>query len=128
VHALFVNRDPDRVPVLVDDLPSGLRNEIAALDLSRRDLTRLGASLILIHGRSDPLVPYTESLALARSAGPAGSRLYLLDDLDHVDLGAPGLGDLATLLRATYRILAERDAAPRPAGPVSLRIGARQSL
>jgi pimeloyl-ACP methyl ester carboxylesterase len=128
VHALLVNRDPDRVPALVADLPSGLRDEIAALDLSRRDLTRLGAPLILIHGRSDPLVPYTESLALARAAGPAGARLYLLDDLDHVDLGAPGLGDLATLLHATYRILAERDAAPRPAGPVLLRIGAHPSL
>jgi pimeloyl-ACP methyl ester carboxylesterase len=124
VHALFVNRDPDRVPALIADLPSGLGDEIAALDLSRRRLARLHAPLILIHGHSDPLVPYTESLALARAAGPAGAHLYLLDGLDHVDIGVPGLGDLATLLHATYRILSERDAAPRPAGPVSLRTGA----
>lgn len=124
VHGLFVNRDPNRVPALIADLPSSLGDEIALLDLARRDLTRLGAPLILIHGRSDPLVPYTESLALARAAGPSGARLYLLDALDHVDLGAPGLGDLATLSRATHHILVERDAAQPPAGPVTLRINA----
>jgi pimeloyl-ACP methyl ester carboxylesterase len=122
VHALLVNRDPERVPALIAALPPGLAREIAALDLARRDLGRLAAPLILIHGRTDPLVPYTESLALARAAGPAGASVHLIDGLDHVDLGPAGLGDLATLLRATYRILAERDAAPPPAGPVALSV------
>jgi alpha-beta hydrolase superfamily lysophospholipase len=125
VHALLVNRDPERVPALIAALPPGLAGEIAALDLARRDLGRLAAPLILIHGRTDPLVPYTESLALARAAGPAGpagASVHLIDGLDHVDLGPAGLGDLATLLRATYRILAARDAAPPPAGPVRLSV------
>lgn len=114
VHRLLVNRDPDRVPDLIAALPPPLRRQIRALDLAPRDLTRLDAHLILIHGRNDPLVPYTESIALARAVGPERSSLYLLDGLDHVDLGALGPGDIATLLRATYRTLTERDAAAAP--------------
>jgi pimeloyl-ACP methyl ester carboxylesterase len=121
IYAVFVNDDPDRVPELLAALPPRLRQEIAALDLAPLDLGRLRGDLILIHGRNDPLVPYTESVSLARAVGPERSRLYLLDGLQHVTLGAPGLGEVVTLLRAVYRVLAERDAAPAPAGVVTGR-------
>jgi pimeloyl-ACP methyl ester carboxylesterase len=113
VLALFVNRDPDRVPALVAALPTGLRAEIEALDLARRDLEGLSARLILVHGRDDALVPHTESVALADRLGPERARLHLLRDLQHVDLAAPGFADALSLLRVAYQVLAERDAAAR---------------
>jgi hypothetical protein len=112
VLALFTNRDPDRVPALIAALPETLRAEIAALDLARADLSGLEAELLLVHGRGDPLVPHTESRRLAaRLSGQA--RLFLLDGLDHVDLGASGPGDGITLLQVAYRLLAARDAVAR---------------
>ena len=44
---------------------------MAALDLSRADLSRLGARLILLHGRDDAIIPFTQSLALAAAAPAA---------------------------------------------------------
>jgi pimeloyl-ACP methyl ester carboxylesterase len=111
VLALFLNRDPDRVPALVAALPPAMRADIEALDLARRDLDALEARLILVHGRDDALVPYTESVALARRLGPGRARLHLLRNLQHVDLDAPGPGDALSLLRVAYSVLAERDAA-----------------
>jgi hypothetical protein len=111
VYRLLVNRDPERVPALVAELPPRLRSEILSLDLAGRDLTRLGADLILIHGRGDPMIPYTESVSLARAARPGSASLYLLGGLDHVNLGALGPGDVATLLRAAYRVLSKRESA-----------------
>jgi hypothetical protein len=121
VYRVFANRDPARVPALISDLPPRIRAEIGALDLAALDLRRLGAALILIHGLDDPLVPHTESLKLARAAGEDRSDVFLLRNLQHVDLAAPGPADLAALLGAAYRVLEERDriAAQRHAGPAS---------
>ncbi len=109
VHALLVNRDPEAVPALIAALPQGLRAEMAALDLSRADLSRLKAELILLHGRDDAIIPYTESLALAAAAPRDRVRLYLVGNLAHVELGPGGLLDSYRLLAATYRLLALRD-------------------
>ena len=110
VHALVVNRDPDRVAGLVARLPQAIRREMAALDLKGRDFTRLAARLILIHGRDDAVIPFSESSALA-AAVPAGqAALYLIDSLAHVDLGPSGIVDSVVLWRAVYRLLEARDA------------------
>lgn len=116
-YALFVNDDPDRVPELLAALPAPLLEEIEALDLARLDLGRLEARLILIHGRNDPMVPYTESVSLAGALPDDQAVLYLADDLPHVDFTIPGPGDALTLLLAAYRVLSERDAAPAPTLP-----------
>jgi fermentation-respiration switch protein FrsA (DUF1100 family) len=113
VYRLFTNRDPEAVPRLIDALPPRFAAEIRALDLSARDLSLLQGDLILIHGRDDPLVPYTESLRLAQAAGPERVSVHLLDDLDHVDIGAPGPGDLGRMLSAAYAVLAARDSVAR---------------
>jgi hypothetical protein len=72
------------------------------------------------------MVPYTESIGLARAAPEGASSVYLLGGLDHVDLGDLGPADIAALLRAAYRVLAERDqaaaVAPYP-GPRDRRPG-----
>ena len=109
VHALLANDDPDAVPALIAALPEAVRADMAALDLSRAELSRLAAELILLHGRDDAVIPYTESLALAAAAPEDRVSLCLVENLAHVDLGPGGLGDGLRLLRATYRLLALRD-------------------
>ncbi len=109
VHALLVNNDPEAVPALIAALPQRVREDMAALDLSRAELSRLQAELILLHGRDDAIIPYTESLALAAAAPRDRVTLCLIDNLSHVDLGPGGLLDSYRLLAATYRLLALRD-------------------
>jgi len=113
VTALLDNRDPDRVPALIDNLPEAVRGDLAALDLSRRDLSQLEARLLLVHGRDDPIIPSTESQAVA-AAAPEQTTLYLVDSLAHVELDPAGLVDGFRLWRAVYALLSERDAAPQP--------------
>jgi pimeloyl-ACP methyl ester carboxylesterase len=113
VTALLDNRDPDRVPALIGNLPEAVRGDLAGLDLSRADLSQLEARLLLVHGRDDPIIPSTESEALA-AAAPDGTSLYVVDSLAHVELDPAGLVDGFRLWRAVYRLLAFRDAAPEP--------------
>jgi fermentation-respiration switch protein FrsA (DUF1100 family) len=113
VAALLDNRDPDRVPALIANLPEAVRSDLEALNLSRRDLAQLDARLLLVHGRDDPIIPSTESEALA-AAAPDGTTLYVVDSLAHVELGPAGLVDGWKLWRAVYRLLALRDAGPKP--------------
>ncbi len=109
VHRLLVNTDPEAVPALIAALPRRVREDMAALDLSRADLSRLKAELILLHGRDDAIIPYTESQALAAAAPRDRVTLCLIDNLSHVELGPGGLLDSYRLLAATYRLLALRD-------------------
>ncbi|NNG04059.1 MAG: alpha/beta hydrolase [Inquilinus sp.] len=108
--ALLENEDPDAVPALIAALPPDLRDTFAALSPSHRDLRALRARLILVHGRDDPAVPFTESFALAAAVGPGQARLFLIDGLDHVDFRADlGFSDRLVLLEAAKAVLAERD-------------------
>lgn len=109
VHELLINRDPEAVPALIAALPQGVRDDMAALDVSRAALSRLEAALILLHGRDDAIIPYTESQALAAAAPAERVTLCLVDNLSHVDLGPGDLPDALRLLAATYRLLALRD-------------------
>jgi pimeloyl-ACP methyl ester carboxylesterase len=109
VYALLANRDPLKVPSLIAALPAPIRTEIATLDLKRRDLSRLGAEAILVHGRDDPIIPETESMALAEALPEGRGHLYLVDNLAHVDLAPAGLGDNLVLLGAAMRLLELRD-------------------
>jgi pimeloyl-ACP methyl ester carboxylesterase len=113
VMALLNNRDPERVPMLIDELPEAVRRDLAALDLAGRDLSQLEADLLLVHGRDDPIIPSTQSEALA-AAAPDGTALYVVDSLAHVELDPSGLIDGLRLWHAVYRLLALRDASPRP--------------
>ncbi len=110
VYALVANRDPHRVPRLIAALPEAVRRELAALDLKGRDFSGFAARLILIHGRDDAVIPYSESAALAAAVPEGRAALYLVDSLAHVDLGPTGIADTLILWRAIYRLLEERDA------------------
>lgn len=109
VLTLVENRDPERVPALLSALPDGVRARLAALDLARRDLSAIDAPVLLMHGRDDAVIPYTESLALRDALPPGQGELFLLDAFAHVDLGTPGTRDTLTLLGLIQAALAERD-------------------
>ncbi len=109
IIALLTNRDPDAVPALMGALPEKIVADMRGLDLAGRDLSALKAELILVHGRDDPVIPYTESEALAAAATGAETSLTLLDNLPHVDLATPGAEDALRLWSAAYRLLEERD-------------------
>ena len=65
-----INVDPARVPALVAALPDAMRTDMALLNPKAYDLSRLEAKLIL-NGRDDQIIPYSESVAL-EAAAPEG--------------------------------------------------------
>ena len=108
VLELISNRDPERVPALIEALPASIRAEIEALSLADRDLGRLKARLILVHGRDDSIIPATESEALAAAVGAGRARLFIVDGLAHVDLDLSAFSDAWTLWRAARALLSVR--------------------
>ena len=84
--SLLDNSDPARTPALIARLPAAIRADIDALNLANKDLAALKAKLILVHGRDDNIIPYTESLALTARLPEAQTDLFVVDALMHVDL------------------------------------------
>jgi len=114
VFRLLLNTDPERVPHLISELPPPLLAELRRLDLRSRNMADLKADLILLHGKDDALLPYSESIALAAAAGSDKAHLFVIDSLIHVELRAGGIVDLWKLWRASHLLLRERDAMHRP--------------
>ncbi len=85
IFDLAVNNDPDLVDSMLARLPLATRNEIDALDPSRHDLSGLKAHVLLVHGKDDPIIPWTESQALAKALPAGQAELYLVDAFGHVD-------------------------------------------
>jgi dienelactone hydrolase len=108
VLALVENRDPEAVTQLIAALPERVRGEIDALNLALYDLSKLRGHLILVHGRGDPLVPYSESQALAAAASNARVSLFLVDELGHVDFNAVSFDNGWKMWRAASALLGER--------------------
>jgi fermentation-respiration switch protein FrsA (DUF1100 family) len=107
VLALLQNRDPARVDALLDALPPETRALLEALSPARH-LGRTRARLLVVHGKEDPAIPFTESLRLA-AAAPGRSRLVLVDLIGHVEGQAPAwhrLVDLMRLWSVCYELLA----------------------
>ncbi len=100
--------DPARAARVLADLAPELRRQLEALSpLSvARDIR---APLVLVHGRGDRAVPYTESLRLA-AARPERTTLVLVGVLDHVEGGGPArwqdARDFLALWRVMYALLA----------------------
>lgn len=107
-RALFLlldNDDPDQVPERIAALPREYRDEFAALDLARRDLSGFPLRVILIHGVRDNIIPFSHAEALAGEVPNAS--LHAPRGLDHVALD-PGLMDTWRLWRAAADLLKER--------------------
>jgi pimeloyl-ACP methyl ester carboxylesterase len=106
-YDLLDNHLPARVPALLDKLPARMRNELQGINPAAHDLSRLRADVILLHGRGDNLIPFTESIALA-DALPAGqAQLFIIDGLAHVDF-RPKAHDVPQLLGAMQALLDQR--------------------
>ncbi len=105
VYEFATNTDRDRAPDLLARLPQGIQGKLDALDLANKDLSRLRAQLILVHGQNDDIVPYTQSVALEKAAPRA--RAHILRGLDHVEL-TTRLLDGWTLYCAVEALLGER--------------------
>ncbi len=104
---LLTNTTPARVPALLARLPALLRAEITALNPAEQPMNSLHARLLLLHGRSDNIIPYTESIALAESVPAGRADLFIIDGLAHVDL-QPTSGDVDILLEMINALLDQR--------------------
>ncbi len=112
LYRFVSNTDPRRVEDLLAALPAEIRADIAALDLSRKNLSALQARLILVHGKDDPIIPHSESLALAAALPPDQVDVFLVRGLMHVDM-EPGLYGSWRLWQAILALLRERDEVDR---------------
>ena len=104
---LLTNTTAERVPLLLAALPAPLKAEITALNPAEQPMDTLHARLLLLHGRGDNIIPYTESIALEESVPRGRSHLFLIDGLAHVDL-QPTSGDVDILLEMVDTLLAQR--------------------
>ena len=129
VYRLLTNADPERTAALISDLPEETVAMIDALTLADKDLHALRARLILVHGKNDELIPYTESIALAGAAAPSRSRVIVVNNaLGHVDLRFSGLlsaqfwtqelPDAFRVLRAVALLMREREPVSVSAPPL----------
>jgi pimeloyl-ACP methyl ester carboxylesterase len=102
----LLSRDRARVDSVLAAPPPKLREMLEALS-PERVAADIAARLLLIHGRGDRAVPYTETLRLA-AARPARTTVLLLGLFDHVE-GAGGrirFADLADLLALWMHVYA----------------------
>ena len=106
-YNLLTNHLPAQVPALLEKLPPRIRIELEGIDPAAHDLSQLRADVILLHGRGDNLIPYTESIALADALPESQVQLFIIDGLAHVDF-RPKTHDVPQLLVAMEALLAQR--------------------
>jgi dienelactone hydrolase len=116
-YELMVNTDPERTSGLVAEMSERVREYFAELSPNGQ-LRDVRAHMILVHGRDDHLIPYTETLALAEQLPPEASvNLQVIESFVHVDLtlgGGEGLsgwlrsvGEALRLFSVTYDLMAQ---------------------
>jgi hypothetical protein len=89
--ALVANTEPERFPGLLDATSPAFKEALDALSPSRRLTAPLDADLFILHGRWDAIIPYTQSLRLAREVRTSGAtRLVLLGGFRHARPGRAG--------------------------------------
>ncbi|WP_051609418.1 alpha/beta hydrolase [Fodinicurvata fenggangensis] len=110
VLALLENDDPERVEEGIDALPESLRAELSALNLADRPLDAVDFPVLLLHGRDDPVIPYSESLRLAEALPEGMAEVTLTEGLMHVDMSDSRISDGLRLYDLTVRLLELRDA------------------
>ena len=107
IYQFVVNTDPARSEALLEQLPQQLRDDVERLNLAAHDLRAVRAQFILVHGAGDDMIPYGESISLAKALPAGQAELFVLSDLEHVDL-TPKLREAWQLWRAIYAVLTQR--------------------
>lgn len=103
---LITNRDPDRVPELLAALPASVKAQLEGLSLRGDDLDVLAGRLVLVHGRLDPMIPYSESLALADAV--PDSQVFVIDGFSHITPRDVGWSGKLQLIDAIQAVLSRR--------------------
>jgi pimeloyl-ACP methyl ester carboxylesterase len=105
LRAALATGDTARVDAAIAALPPTTRALMAQLS-PEQTVTAIRAPIVLVHGRADPAVPYSESLRLA-AARPAQTRVVLVGAIGHVEgaAGRSGGADLLRLLGVVYELL-----------------------
>ena len=109
LRAALATGDPASVEAAIVTLPPSTRSVMAQLSPAHV-VALIRAPIVLVHGRDDAAVPYTESLRLA-AARPADTRVVLVGAIGHVEGAAAGLGaagDLVRLLGVVYGLVVSR--------------------
>ena len=104
ILTLLQNQNHKHTSSLITEMPSAIRDDLVELNLSNKNLTKLKARLILLHGTDDDIIPYTESIALSRAVKEGQSELFLIDGLAHVDVH-PKLLNQWEMIRAINSLL-----------------------
>lgn len=105
---LLINENPVRVPALMERLSPSMRAELEGINPAGHDLSGLRAQVILLHGRSDNIIPYTESVALARALPAEQVKLFLIEGFAHVDIKLTR-NDIPKLRRVMELLLDQRE-------------------
>ncbi|MFZ0693934.1 MAG: alpha/beta fold hydrolase [Alphaproteobacteria bacterium] len=108
---LLMNTKVERVEELLRKLPVAVRRQMETLSLRNYDLSHLAGRLILIHGREDRLIPYTESLSL--KAAVPDTELFIIDGFSHIDTADVGMVGQLRLVDAIQAILSRRQSLPQ---------------
>ena len=117
LYELMMNGDPDAAAGIIDRLSPRILSYFDELSMPG-NIENVTARLIIVHGRDDNLMPYTESILLAENAPPkAIAQLRILGSLQHVDLefsweGGPAgwaatLAEIGRVYSVMYTLLAE---------------------
>lgn len=125
VYRLLTNTDPARVSACIATLPEPIRAVLDGLSLYNKDLHALSARLILVAGQDDPIIPYAQSLLLARAVPSGQARVFIIHHvLGHVELRparvfrgsfwSEDLPDFGRLYGAIDLLLAERQRRQAP--------------
>ena len=101
--ALFDNRDPDMVPALLQAVPPDILHSLVELSPATKDLSSLSGELLLVHGRDDTVVPYTQSLNLGDQV--PDTEIFLVTSFTHVDPNNVDWNGHVTMMMAVDAIL-----------------------
>lgn len=109
LYALLTNKDPERVQMLISRLSPRIRGEMDGLDPAMHDLSQLRAQVIMMHGRSDSFIPYTESIALKHALPRGQAQLFLIEGYAHTDVRLKRK-DIPQFMKMMEALLAQRAA------------------
>lgn len=85
ILALLSHSDPSQTEILIKNLPPAIQTQIEALSVAPV-MNKLHADLILAHGKDDDMIPFTETLRLARAVpDPRRVHVQILRSYTHVD-------------------------------------------
>lgn len=107
LYELVANEDPQRVATLIDKLSPRIKDELQGINPAVRDLSQIKAQVILLHGRGDTMIPYTESIAIAHALPKDQVTLFLIEGYAHTDV-KPKREDLPQLLSAMELLMQQR--------------------